>query len=221
MSAAGLWSIHLPCAVVAVGVDEDFAAGIGGAEAAGFAAEAAEDDGVDYAKTRAGQHGDGELRDHGHVDGDAVAGFEFGEVAEHGGDFVDAAVEFLEGEDDGGFVFWFGDEDQRGFISVLGEVAVDAVVAGVEFAADEPFPERWIAGVEGGVPVVIPVEQIGVGAETFGEVFFAELVDEGGVVEIGLGDEFGGGVEVLFFFPVDGDLGFGEFAVGGSGVLRC
>ena len=61
-------------AVVAVRVDQDAAAGVGGTESAGFAAESAEDDGVDYTQARAGEHGDGELRDHGHVDGDAVAG---------------------------------------------------------------------------------------------------------------------------------------------------
>src|SRR5580692_6956971 len=61
-------------AVIAVRVDQDAAAGVGGAEAAGFAAESAEDDRVDYAQAGAGEHGDGELRDHGHVNGDAVAG---------------------------------------------------------------------------------------------------------------------------------------------------
>ena len=62
-------------AVITVSVDEDAAAGVGGAQAAGFAAEAAEDHRVDHAQAGAGQHGDRKLRDHGHVDGDAVAGF--------------------------------------------------------------------------------------------------------------------------------------------------
>ncbi len=48
----------LAIAAIAVGVDENAAAGIGGAEAAGFAAESAEDDGVDDTEPRAGQHGD-------------------------------------------------------------------------------------------------------------------------------------------------------------------
>jgi hypothetical protein len=44
---------------------------------------------------------------------------------------------------------------------------------------------------------------------------FAEFFDEGGIGEIGLGFEFFRGVEVFFFFPMNSDLGFGEF------VLRC
>src|ERR1700730_9796777 len=54
--------IHpFPVAVVAVGIDEHAAAGIGGAEAAGFSAEPTKDDRVDNAEARARQHGDGQL----------------------------------------------------------------------------------------------------------------------------------------------------------------
>src|SRR6202040_3729358 len=126
-------------AVVAVGVNEDAAAGIGGAHAAGLAAESAEDHGVDDAEAGAGEHGDGQLGDHGHVDGDAVAGFESGEIAENCGSFVYAAVKLLIRDDRRRFAFWFGDKDQSGFIFVLSQVAVDAVVAGVEFATYEPL----------------------------------------------------------------------------------
>src|SRR6266446_3077366 len=90
---AGFVVDPLAVAVVAVGIDEDAAAGISGAKAAGFPAESAEDDGVDDAEPRASEHGDGQLGNHGHVDGDAVAGLEAGEIAEHGSDFVDALVE--------------------------------------------------------------------------------------------------------------------------------
>src|SRR5579859_1687213 len=125
-------------AVVAVGVDENAAAGIGGSEAASFAAESAEDDGMDDAKAGAGEHGDGKLGDHRHVNGDAIAGFEAAEIAEHGGGFVDADVKFAIGEDLRGFVFGFGNENEGGFVFMLGEMAIDAVIGGVEFAADEP-----------------------------------------------------------------------------------
>jgi hypothetical protein len=169
-------------AVVAVGVDKDAAAGIGGAEAASFAAKSAEDDGMHDAKARASEHGDGQLRDHGHMDGDAVAGFESGEIAEHGGDFVDATVKLLIGDDGGGFVLRLRDEDEGCFVFVMGEVAVDAVVAGVELAAYEPFPEGRIASIERGVPIGVPVEKLGVLAETFGEMLFVEARDEFRVV---------------------------------------
>ena len=181
--------------VVAVSIDQDAAAGIGGTEATGFTAESAENDGVDDAQAGAGEHGDGQLRNHGHVDGDAVASFQSGEIAQQGGGFVYAAVEFLVGDDSGGFVFGLGNEDQGGFVFVLREMAVDAVVAGVEFAAYEPFPEGWIGGVQRGVPVVVPVEQFGVFVEAFGEVLFVEAGDEVGVVKVGLADELGRWVE--------------------------
>jgi len=41
---------------------------------------------------------------------------------------------------DGGFTLRLGDEDSA-LVLVFRRMAVNAVVAGVEFAADEPFPE--------------------------------------------------------------------------------
>jgi len=90
----------------------------------------------------------------------------------------------------GGFVFRLGDEDQRRFVLVLGEVAVDAVVTSVEFAADEPFPERRVAGIERFAPGFVPIEEGGVMVEALRKMSFAELLDEGGIGKIGLSDEF-------------------------------
>jgi hypothetical protein len=53
-------------------------------------------------------------------------------------------------------------------------VPIDAVVAGVDLAADEPLPERRIAGVQCSVPVLIPGQQIGVFFEALREVFQPE-----------------------------------------------
>src|SRR6266478_3673701 len=203
--------------MIAVGVNEDAAAGIGGAEAAGFAAETAEDHGVNDAEARASQHGDGQLRNHGHVDGDAIAGFESGKIAKHRGDFVYALVEFLVGDDRGGFSLGLGDEDQRSFVLVFSEMAVNAVVAGVEFAAGEPFPEGRVARVEGLAPGLVPMEEGSVMVETLGKMLFVEFFDESGIGEIGLSDEFFGRSKVFLFFPVNGNLRFGELLL----ALRC
>ena len=71
--------IHpLAVAVITVSVDEHAAAGIGGPQAARFAAESAKHHGVNHAKPRASQHGDLKLRNHGHVNRDAVDGLEAG-----------------------------------------------------------------------------------------------------------------------------------------------
>jgi len=217
----------LSIAIVAVGVNKDATAGIGGAEAAGLAAESSEDDGMNNAEAGASEHGDGKLGNHRHVNGDAVAGFEAAEIAEHGRGFVYANVKLAIGEDLRGFVFGFGDEDEGGFVFVLGEMAVNAVVGGVEFAADEPFPERRVGGVEGFRPLFVPVEKIGVVVEALWEVFFGEFFDKGGVGEIGLGFEFLRRMEIFLFLPVDGDLCFGGFfrarcfGSGGARVRFC
>ena len=148
-------------AVIAIGVNQDAAAGVRGAQAAGFAGEAAEDDGVDHTEAGAGQHGDRQPRDHGHVDGDAIALFQAGEIAEHGGDFVDAAMVFLKGDDGVVLVFGFRNEDKAALFLCLAR-RMHAIVAGVRLAADEPFPERRIVGVQSGVPILIPMQELGI-----------------------------------------------------------
>ncbi len=55
-----------------LGEDGD-ALGVVDAVGDGVGGESAEDDGVDGADAGAGEQGDGELRGHAHVDGDAVA----------------------------------------------------------------------------------------------------------------------------------------------------
>src|SRR5882762_932481 len=205
---AGFVVDPLAVAVVAVGIDEDAAAGISGAKAAGFPAKTAEDNGVHDAESRASEHGDGQLRDHRHVNGDAVTSLEPGEIAQHGGDFVHAPVKLLESDDRGGFAFRFRYENQRRFVFVFGKVPVDAVVAGVEFAADKPFPKWRVAGVQCGVPIPIPMQQFGVLAKTFRKILLAETLDHRWVVQIGLANKFRRGIKTLFFFPVHGDLRF-------------
>src|SRR5271170_1519611 len=149
----------------AVGGDEDFGFAIGDAVGDGGGAEAAENHGMHGTHARAAEHGDGEFRHHGHVDGDAVAGLD-AEGAEDVAKFADAFVEFGESELNGGAVFGFPHE--RGLIGILFQMAVEAVVGDVELTAYEPF------GV-GRVPVqdffgrLEPVEEFGLFApEGFG-----------------------------------------------------
>ena len=61
-----------------------------------------------------------------------------------------------------GFIFWFRYPNDGRFIFVLGKMAIDAVIAGIDFAANEPFPTGRIARIEGCVPALIPGEQIGI-----------------------------------------------------------
>src|SRR5579872_4062240 len=87
-------------------------------------------------------------------------------------------------------------------------MAVHAVVAGIELTADEPLPEWRIIRIEGGVPILIPMQQFGVVAKTFREILLAETLDEGGVIQVGLPDKFRRGIKILFLFPVNGNLCF-------------
>src|SRR5882757_7823608 len=88
-----------------------------------------------------------------------------------------AAIEFLIGDDRGGFAFRLRNENQRRLVFVFGKVPVDAVVAGVEFAADKPFPKWRIAGVQRGVPILIPMQEVGILAKTFRKILLAETFD--------------------------------------------
>ena len=98
--------------------------------------EAAEHHGVDGADPRAGQHGDGRLRDHGQVDRDAVA-FLRAEREETVGEARDRLVKLPVGKRRvlGRVVAL---PDDRHLVAAVREVAVDAVGAGVERAVLEP-----------------------------------------------------------------------------------
>jgi len=67
------------------------------------------------------------------------------------------------------------DEDESGFVLVFDEVAVDAVVAGIELPPDEPLPERRVGSVEGFAPGLVPIEKVGVVVETFRKMFSLNL----------------------------------------------
>ena len=132
------------------------AAGVGDPAAAGGPAEPAEHLGVDHAEAGAGQHRDRQLRDHRHVQRDPVAGLQAAEVPQQRGQLVDLAVQLLVGDDLVASVSGSGTQIKRRLVRSCGQVPVDAVVAGVEPAADEPLPEGRVAGVQRGVPVLVP-----------------------------------------------------------------
>ena len=43
-------------------------------------------------------------------------------------------------------------------IGAFGQMAINTVVGGIDFATDKPLPARGIACIQGGVPVLIPVQ---------------------------------------------------------------
>src|SRR5208282_4500546 len=86
------------------------------------------------------------------------------------------------------------------------------VVGGVDLAAHEPLPERRITGVERGVPVLVPSQQISVLPETFRVVLLAEAFDDTGIGQIRLANKFRGRIVIFLLPPMDCDLSLGGFA---------
>ena len=84
----------LPAPPAAVGGDDELGLGVVVAVGDGVGAEAAEDDRMRRADAGAGQHGDGQLGDHRHVDGDAVARLD-AELLEDVGELADLAMQVL------------------------------------------------------------------------------------------------------------------------------
>jgi hypothetical protein len=87
-------------------------------------------------------------------------------------------------------------------------MAVDAVVAGIDQAAFEPFETGCVTGVQDLVPVFVPGEHFSEISVIIRKIFQAEAIVDGRVGQIGLTDEFGRRIIILLFLPMDSDLGF-------------
>jgi hypothetical protein len=140
------------------------------------------------------------------VQGDAVSAFQAGKILEQGGEFIHPHIEFLVG-DVLVFLFQrFGNEVNGGLVLVIFQVTVDAVVAGVDLAALEPFEAGRVAGIQDLIPVFVPGQQVGIFLETVGEIVQAEPVVDALVRHVCLGDELCRRIIVSFFLPVNGNL---------------
>jgi len=131
-----------PAPVSAVRGDDDGGAQIVDASLQCFGGKSTEHDAVNDAEPGAGEHGDGEFRNHRHVQDGPVAGFVAARL-EHGREADHQPVQFLVGEhalfprltfpDDGGFIF-----------ARRRQVTIQAVIGDVGLASGEPFGERRI-----------------------------------------------------------------------------
>src|SRR4051812_47116905 len=121
--------------------------------------EAAEHDVVRRADAGAGEHRDDDLRDHRQEDADDVALLD-ALVLQRVGEALDVAVQVRVG--DVALLALLATPVERHAIAVAGlDVAVDAVVGDVELAADEPLEERRVGLVEDRVPLLGPLERVG------------------------------------------------------------
>ncbi len=139
---------NLSATIAAVGGDDHLRATVVDAVDERLRAESTEDDRVRRPDAGAGEHRDGRLGNHRHVDDDAVA-FDDAVALEHIGEPARLAVEVGVGEHArfagiakaGGFAL----PDDCGLVATRAiEMAVEAVVRKVDLSADEPFCERLV-----------------------------------------------------------------------------
>jgi len=79
------------------------------------------------------------------VQRNSVAFLQTAEVSQQRGDLIHAHRKFLVGDVLDSFLLRLGNEVDRGLVLVFSEMAIDAVVTGVDSAADEPDPppKKW------------------------------------------------------------------------------
>ena len=147
--------------------------------------EAAEDDGVRRPDPGAGEHRDRQLGDHRHVDRDPIAGPD-AELLERVGGLADLALQVAEGERPG--VARLADPVVGDLVAEAAlDVAVDAVVADVQLATDEPLGERQLP-FQGRLERLGPVDPLARALRPEGlEVALGFLVQVG--LGVGLGRE--------------------------------
>ena len=169
---------HLAAARARVGADDHLRLRVLDARGQRAAGEAAEHHAVDGADACAGQHREGGLRDHGHVDEHAVAALH-AQFDQHRRRALHLGVQFAKGI--AALAARLGrDRDERRLLAALGQVPVDRVVAQVGLAAHEPAAERRPAGVQDLRRRLVPVDQAGLlGPEGFGML-------QGAAVEFGV-----------------------------------
>src|SRR6266566_6366833 len=166
---------------------------------------------MDDAKACTGKHGNWQLRDHGEVEGNAVASLDPAEIAEQCGELIDPGVKFLIRDGLGSFCFRLGHPDQSSLVATGRQVPIDAVVRSVEPTADEPLPKRRGARVQRRVPIVVPSEQIRVFLEALRKVLLTEPFKDTRIACICLPNKLWRGVIVLLLPPVNGDLCFRDW----------
>ncbi len=121
--------------------------------------EASEDDVVRSSDARAGQHRDDDLGDHRQVDADDVAGADAA-VLQRVGQPLDVAVEIRVG--DVPLLALLASPVDRDAVAAPGlDVAVEAVVRGVQLAVGEPLVEGRVGVVESLGRLGVPVEKLG------------------------------------------------------------
>ncbi len=178
---------HVAAAIAAVGGDQDLGLAVVDPVAQRMRAEAAKHDAMRCTQAGAGQQRDGQLGNHRQVDRDAVALFD-AQPLQRGGGSIDLPIQIVVGQHAVVARFTFPD-NRRLVLARPVQVAVDAVVARVQLAADEPLHPGGIP-FENLVERLEPIERFRLlGPESLG-IGFGSGIDRG-IVGVRLGRKLG------------------------------
>ena len=175
----GLERRNLALSVAAVGRDDELRAGVVDAGSQAVGREPAEDDGVDRADARDGEHRGDRLGDHRQVDRDAVA-FADAEALKDVRDALDLVGQLGIGH--AALVSRLALPEERDAVAVARlDVAGEAVVRDVELAVAEPLREGRVRPVENLREGLLPVQELAslLAPEAF-EIGFGAVIQVGG-----------------------------------------
>jgi hypothetical protein len=166
----------LTAAIIAVNGEKHPALGVNSTIGAGCRTETAENYRMNNAEAGTGQHGNRQFCGHGQMQGYPVAGFQAAEITQHCSSLIHPGIEFLIGDVLYALIFRVRHKMKCCLVLVLGQVPVKTVIADIELAAYKPFPERGVAGIENGVPFLVPVKQVSILRKTVRKIVQAEPV---------------------------------------------
>ena len=87
-------------------------------------------------------------------------------------------------------------------------MAVDTIVGNIKLATNKPFPARGITGIQQGMPIRIPIEEIGVLFETLRKSVKPKAIVNVRVGHIRLRDKLRRWLNIRLLLPMHGDLRF-------------
>ena len=195
-------------AVITVHRHQHPAAGIGDPLAARLAAETTEHHGMNGPQPGARQHGDRQFRHHWHVDGHSVACLDASKIPQHGGKLVHPRVKFLICDCNVSFIFRFRHVKNGCFVSILCQVAINTIVGNIKLATNKPLPAWGITGIQQGMPIRIPIEEVSVFFETLGKSVKPKATVNVRVGHIRLRNELRRWLNIRLLLPMHGDLRF-------------
>src|SRR5262245_41970160 len=115
---------------------------------------------VDRPESRNGKHGDDGLRDHRHIDDNAIASPNT-QRSKSAGTLGDTGLELLECEGLDG-VRDRAVVNQRDLVAATThDVPIDGVIAGIDFTPHKPSVERLVRIVEDFLPPLVPMNVLG------------------------------------------------------------